>query len=423
MLAAVSAEFQPRPPYMHGLQYPFFDPAGGGRAVWNVATFDCKNPERMAALNGYREHWDADLQRQAWHPAGEIPEADKHRYTITRMLGTGAEGSVYEAVDHSKGKLVAIKKVINVYEKFPRRTPIPEGNGHSQYLRMTASKVWAEVKALKIARNSTDIMKLNRLIMGNDTAYIILDMLETQVPSGGHIRAGDIATRKARATLQQRVFQFIRGIAFLHRANLVHEDLRWHNVMLDRDCNLVLIDLGNVHPAHAVRWNFGKEGLPLKHDGHQFRRDIWLAGATILSWLAGQEANQLVNTETLTVEGIVRFFGFPAQETLSMYSEEVRRAFEAARPLASEAMNFAESFPDVDERLFDLINEMMSLDRRVETAVELLEHPYLRELHEMGPLVDGPGDMSEFFHSAMAMIQGNGHAARRLLRKEAENDT
>lgn len=162
-------------------------------------------------------------------------------------------------------------------------------------------------------------------------------------------------------------------------------------------------------------------------------------------------------------------------------------------------MNFAESFPDVDERLFDLINEMMSLDRRVETAVELLEHPYLRELHEMGPLVDGPGDMSEFFHvritatvdghksnthwdgtqsppgamcqacfvvgstapeagrsmpmlqsaphnclpgdavcaggntelckfvalaqSAMAMIQGNGHAARRLLRKEAENDT
>lgn len=56
-------------------------------------------------------------------------------------------------------------QVINVYEKFPRRTPIPEGNGHSQYLRMTASKVWAEVKALKIARNSSKAPLPDALLM------------------------------------------------------------------------------------------------------------------------------------------------------------------------------------------------------------------------------------------------------------------
>eukprot|EP00873_Tetraselmis_striata_P040721 jgi/Tetstr1/460985/TSEL_006137.t1 len=330
------------------------------------------------------------------------------------MMVTGSEGTVYEAVDRTTGKLVAIKKVTEVYKSIH--------GASGQGLHMTAFQVWAEVKALKLTKESPDIMRLNRFIMGKKTAYIVLEMLETTVPPGQHVRSGDIATSLGAPTLQRRVFQFIRGIAFLHSANLVHRDLRWHNVMLGDKCNVVIIDLGNVSPAQPMPRHALISELPLGHeDRRSHQKDIWLAGATILSWIAGIEVHHLVNQATLTAAGIVEVFGMPPPEVLSMYSKEIQGAFKAAKPKAASAMNWRKSFPSVDVQLFDLIKKMMSLDRKVGSAVELLKHPYLRELHAKEPLAKGPGDMSAAFKRAEAAILGDAGAARAYLNAEADS--
>jgi len=60
--------------------------------------------------------------------------------------------------------------------------------------------------------------------------------------------------------MRRNVFQVLRGLHYLHTAGLVYNDMRFHNVMLDKHCNTRIIDMGMVTPAkHGVK----KDAEPL----------------------------------------------------------------------------------------------------------------------------------------------------------------
>lgn len=40
------------------------------------------------------------------------------------------------------------------------------------------------------------------------------------------------------------VFQILKGLQFMHSANVIHRDLKPSNLLLNRDCDLKICDLG-----------------------------------------------------------------------------------------------------------------------------------------------------------------------------------
>ena len=40
------------------------------------------------------------------------------------------------------------------------------------------------------------------------------------------------------------IYQILRGLSFMHSANVIHRDLKPSNLLLNKDCELKICDLG-----------------------------------------------------------------------------------------------------------------------------------------------------------------------------------
>lgn len=173
--------------------------------------------------NGLREQ----LARLAPPPLLEA-RAEIDGYRIVRELHASARSHIYLATDLETGALVALKM------------PATELQGDPELLERFMLEEW-------IARrlNSPHVLKPYPRTRERPFLYVAMEYVEGQTLAQWMIDN----PRPDLETVRGIVEQIARGLQAFHRMEMLHQDLRPQNIMIDRTGTVKIIDFGSVRVA------------------------------------------------------------------------------------------------------------------------------------------------------------------------------
>ncbi|KAM0867946.1 hypothetical protein ACQ4PT_041656 [Festuca glaucescens] len=148
------------------------------------------------------------------------------RYEVGEVVGKGSYGVVAAAVDTHTGERVAIKKIDDVFEHVS-----------------DATRILREIKLLRLLRHP-DIVEIKHIMLPPSRRefrdiYIIFELMESDLHQV--IKANDDLTPEHH---QFFFYQLLRGMKYIHAANVFHRDLKPRNILANADCKLKICDFG-----------------------------------------------------------------------------------------------------------------------------------------------------------------------------------
>ena len=155
-------------------------------------------------------------------------------YEPIENIGSGAYGVVCSAI-HTKTKdKVAIKKIPAIFD-------------HEEI----AKRTYREVKILKHFKHD-NIISIREILrqQGADfkDIYIVLDFMESDLNQ--IIYSPQVLTEEH---VRFFLYQLLRGLKYIHSANVIHRDLKPSNLLVNENCELKIGDFGKFcsHPPHT----------------------------------------------------------------------------------------------------------------------------------------------------------------------------
>mmetsp|Transcript_9791 Transcript_9791/g.30178 ORF Transcript_9791/g.30178 Transcript_9791/m.30178 type:complete len:1085 (+) Transcript_9791:104-3358(+) len=196
----------------------------------------------------------------------------KNEFKVLEKIGQGAAGVVFLA-KHVSGVKVAIKSVA------------------MDMSTVEASSIEKEIFVLKTAHHPNIVPYLGCYAYSSKYLWIILEHC-----AGGSIRDYMVTCRP---TLEEPVVcsvirDVIAGLCYLHKAQIIHRDLKCGNILLGTDGIAKIADFGLARqllstPAHSIC------GTPLfmppevlAGDPYSFSADVWSLGITVLEMCEGK---------------------------------------------------------------------------------------------------------------------------------------
>jgi mitogen-activated protein kinase 7 len=199
--------------------------------------------------------------------------------------------------------------------------------------------------------------------------------------------------------IQFFIYQLLRGMKYIHSANVIHRDLKPGNLLVNADCELKICDFGlargfrpvpgeaGMHEGLklteyvATRWYRAPE-IMLSNKRYTTAMDVWSIGCILGELLGGKpmfKGKDYVDQLNL----ILGILGTPDDETLeSMSSEKARMYVRTLR--YSEPVPLATMLPDADPQALDLLGQLLAFDptKRID-VVTALDHPYVAAYHDL----------------------------------------
>jgi serine/threonine protein kinase len=215
-------------------------------------------------------------------------------YQIHRVLGVGGFGITYQAHDLSLDCAVAIK------EYFPHGLAVREADGLQVGAKSQKDKHVYEYglqrfmdEARILARfKNNNIVRVNRFMEKNGTAYIVMDY-EEGVPLSRYL----MRCKKLTEVEIKNVFRpILQGLKLIHNQDYLHRDIKPPNIYLRKKGAPVLLDFGAARQALSAHGrtvtNMGTHGYaPIEQFTTQERQgpwsDIYGVGATIYHCITG----------------------------------------------------------------------------------------------------------------------------------------
>jgi tRNA A-37 threonylcarbamoyl transferase component Bud32 len=160
------------------------------------------------------------------------------RYSLIRVAGSGAYGVVISSNDAKKKKDVAIKMVPQAFND-----------------EIDAKRILREIKLLKHFKHENvvgiiDMMPPNvRNLEDYHDIYMVTDLMETDLHR--------IIYSKQKLSMdhvQYFAYQMLRGLKYIHSADVIHRDLKPSNLLVNSNCDLKICDFGlarGIHQAHG----------------------------------------------------------------------------------------------------------------------------------------------------------------------------
>jgi serine/threonine protein kinase len=232
----------------------------------------------------------ADLTRRCFAFEAGMRVAD--RYVIRRALGQGGMGDVYEARDLQLEEWVAIKTVVAA------------GCDNPEATRRLKSEV-------KLARRVVhpNVCRVHDLGVHEDSrprgaqlSFISMELIDGEVLTS-RLSRGSLDPVAVRALARE----LLLGLSAIHRAGVIHRDIKSHNVMLRSDARqprVAIIDFGlaiESDPAGSLEAAAAAGGTGLAFEGsprymapEQFRSlplmpaaDVFACGVVLFEALTG----------------------------------------------------------------------------------------------------------------------------------------
>ncbi|XP_034911006.1 mitogen-activated protein kinase 9 [Populus alba] len=297
-----------------------------------------------------------------------------NRYQVQEVVGKGSYGVVGSAIDTHTGEKVAIKKINDVFEHVS-----------------DATRILREIKLLRLLRHP-DIVEIKHIMLPPSRRefrdiYVVFELMESDLHQV--IKANDDLTPEH---YQFFLYQLLRGLKYIHTANVFHRDLKPKNILANADCKLKICDFGlarvsfNDAPSAifwtdyvATRWYRAPELCGSFFSKYTPAIDTWSIGCIFAEMLTGKPlfpGKNVVHQLDLMSD----LLGTPPPETLSrIRNEKARRYLSSMRK--KPPVPFSQKFPNVDPLALRLLERLLAFDPKDRpTAEEALADPYFNGL-------------------------------------------
>ncbi|KAI3724155.1 hypothetical protein L2E82_35923 [Cichorium intybus] len=309
------------------------------------------------------------LEREFFTEYGEAG-----RYEVQEVVGKGSYGVVGSATDKHTGERVAIKKINDVFEHVS-----------------DATRILREIKLLRLLRHP-DIVEIKHIMLPPSRRefrdiYVVFELMESDLHQV--IRANDDLTPEH---YQFFLYQLLRGLKYIHTANVFHRDLKPKNILANADCKLKICDFGlarvsfNDAPSAifwtdyvATRWYRAPELCGSFFSKYTPAIDIWSIGCIFAEMLTGKPlfpGKNVVHQLDLMTD----LLGTPPPESIArIRNEKARRYLNSMRK--KQPVPFTNKFPHVDPLALKLLERLLAFDPKDRpSAEESLADPYFKGL-------------------------------------------
>ncbi|RLN11987.1 ABA stimulation MAP kinase [Panicum miliaceum] len=286
-------------------------------------------------------------------------------------IGKGAYGIVCSALNSETGEQVAIKKIANAFDN-----------------KIDAKRTLREIKLLRHMDHENivairDIIPPPQREAFNDV-YIAYELMDTDLHQ--IIRSNQALSEEH---CQYFLYQILRGLKYIHSANVLHRDLKPSNLLLNANCDLKICDFGLARTTSetdfmteyvVTRWYRAPE-LLLNSSEYTAAIDVWSVGCIFME-LMDRKPLFPGRDHVHQLRLLMELIGTPNESDLDFVNENARRYI---RQLPRHArQSFPEKFPHVQPLAIDLVEKMLTFDPRQRITVEgALAHPYLASLHDI----------------------------------------
>ncbi|NWR81801.1 MK07 kinase, partial [Centropus unirufus] len=275
------------------------------------------------------------------------------------------------------GQAVAIKKIPNAFD-----------------VVTNAKRTLRELKILKHFKHDNiigikDILRPTGPYSEFRSVYVVLDLMESDLHQIIH-SSQPLTLEHVRYFL----YQLLRGLKYIHSANVLHRDLKPSNLLVNENCELKIGDFGmarglGADPRHAkaflteyvaTRWYRAPE---LLLSLHRYTRaiDIWSVGCIFAEMLARRQLFPGRNY-VHQLQLIMAVLGTPPPSVMAAIGAERVRAYVQSLP-PRPPVPWEELFGGADPSALALLGRMLRFDPRERLGVaEALRHPFLAKYHD-----------------------------------------
>jgi mitogen-activated protein kinase 1/3 len=293
-------------------------------------------------------------------------------YSYIKQIGHGAYGVVVSALNKKLNTKVAIKKVPKAFEDL-----------------IDAKRILREIRLLSFFdhENIIALVDLQRppARTGFEDIYIITDLMETDLHRVIYSRQ-DLSDEH----IQYFIYQMMRGLLFMHSADVIHRDLKPSNLLLNKNCDLKICDLGlargfdnskdeNLTEYVVTRWYRAPEVI-LNASHYTKALDIWGTGC-VFAEVLGRSPLFPGEDYLDQVQRIIAVLGMPSQEDMSFIGNESAKRYIKSLP-KRQRVPWSTLYPKANPVALDLLNKMLVFNpNKRYTVEECLAHPYFEGLH------------------------------------------
>jgi len=195
-----------------------------------------------------------------------------NRYRLVRRLGNGASADVWLAIDTTAA---GIKVAIKVFSASQGMDTIGMQNFQKEFTGVFNIK-------------HQNLLTPTNYALYNGVPYLVMPYMEN-----GSAQA--LIGRSSDKDVARFLYNVSSGLACLHEHNIVHQDIKPDNVMLDSECNFLVTDFGISISSNDVGRATTGAGTKAYMSPERFAQgakatamsDVWAMGATAYEMIAG----------------------------------------------------------------------------------------------------------------------------------------
>uniref|UniRef100_A0A0N5AFJ5 Mitogen-activated protein kinase n=1 Tax=Syphacia muris TaxID=451379 RepID=A0A0N5AFJ5_9BILA len=298
------------------------------------------------------------------------------RYTDLSYIGEGAYAVVASATDTKTGDKVAIKKLS------PFSHPI------------LCQRTLREITILSRLKHENVITMIDIVhppaIEDMKYVYIVEEYMQTDL---FHVLHSLNAPKLTIDHICFFLYQILRGLKYIHSANVVHRDLKPSNLLVNESCDLKICDFGLsrvVDPSCdsgdilteyvATRWYRAPE-IMFNSKCYTKDIDVWSVGCILgemfdcKPMFPGQHYLDHLNI-------ILRTIGSPSSDDLQDVRNANARSYLASFP-HYDKQPWAKRYPGTNPSALDLLDKMLTFNPNKRISVEdALAHPFLSQYYD-----------------------------------------
>jgi len=179
-------------------------------------------------------------------PAPLIPKgpADKWKlpphYEVKQVIGTGSYGTVCEAYDNEKKRIVAIKRIAHMFEDL-----------------IDCKRILREIAILSKLGHENVVQLYDLVDPQNmrtfDELYMVMEICDSDLKK---LCKTDVTLTPLH--INTLLYNLLVGLKYLHSAGIYHRDLKPANCLVNQDCSVKICDFGLSRAIGEVQPNLAE---------------------------------------------------------------------------------------------------------------------------------------------------------------------